>query len=157
MSGEISLIKMTDVEYTVWCKRSIENYRDENIKNGLTFVEAQKKSDEDFAKLLPDGVKTADQHIFAIKDNNSHWIGTLWFGVRGAVDNRKAFIYDIILDDETRGKGYGKQAMQLLEVEVKKLGLRHIGLHVFGHNKIARSLYEKLGYETTNVNMEKTL
>ncbi|MEA9358004.1 GNAT family N-acetyltransferase [Bacteriovorax sp. PP10] len=157
MSEVISLIKMTEDEFNVWCKRSIENYRDEHIKNGLTFAEAQKRSDDDFGRLLPDGVNSVDQHVFTIKENGSKWIGTLWFGVRGAADNRKAFIYDIILDDETRGKGYGKKAMQLLEDEVKKVGLRHIGLHVFGHNKIARSLYEKLGYETTNVNMEKTL
>jgi len=153
----ISLVKMNEEEFQVWYKRSGENYRDEHIKNGLTFAEAQKKSDEDFARLLPDGRNSADQYIFSIKENGTHWIGTVWFGVRGSEDNRKAFIYDIILDDETRGKGYGKQAMLLLEVEVKKIGLRHIGLHVFGHNKIARSLYEKLGYETTNLNMEKTL
>lgn len=148
---------MTEDEFNVWCKRSIENYRDENIKNGLTFDEAQKKSDDDFSRLLPDGEKTTDQYVFTIKENNSKWIGTLWFGVRGAVDNRKAFIYDIVLDDDTRGKGYGKQAMSLLEIEVKKIGLRHIGLHVFGHNQIARNLYEKMGYVTTDVNMEKTL
>ena len=148
---------MTEDEFSVWCKKSIENYRDENIKNGLTFDEAQKKSDDDFSRLLPMGEKSADQYLFTIKENNSKWIGTLWFGVRGAADNRKAFIYDIVLNDDTRGKGYGKQAMNLLEIEVKKIGLRHIGLHVFGHNQIARNLYEKMGYVTTNVNMEKTL
>lgn len=157
MSEVVSLVKMSVEEFSVWCTRSIENYRDENIKNGMTHAEAQKKSDDDFGRLLTDGVKTVDQHIFAIKEDGSKWIGTLWFGVRGPSDNRKAFIYDIILDDETRGKGYGKLAMQLLEAEVKKIGLRHIGLHVFGHNKIARGLYEKLGYETTDLNMEKTL
>lgn len=157
MSDVISLVKMNEEEFKVWFKRSGENYRDENIKSGLTFAEAQKKSDDDFARLLPEGRNSVDQYIFSIKENGSNWIGTLWFGVRGPEDNRKAFIYDIILDDETRGKGYGKKAMLLLEAEVKKLGLRHIGLHVFGHNKIARGLYEKLGYETTNVNMEKTL
>ena len=32
-----------------------------------------------------------------------------------------------------------------------------ISLHVFGHNRVARALYEKLGYETTNVNMTEKL
>lgn len=153
----ITLTKMTQEEYGVWIARSLATYRDENIKNGLTFAEAQKKSDEDFQRLLPEGLQSKDQYIYAIKENSSNWIGTLWFGVRGADDNRKAFIYDIILDESTRGKGYGKKAMEFLEVEVKNLGLRHIGLHVFGHNTVARNLYETLGYEITNLNMEKKL
>ena len=157
MSGVITLTKMNDEEYLQWIARSRENYRDENVKNGMTLAEAQKKSDDDFLRILPDGLKSADQYIFAIKENGTDWIGTIWFGVRGAVDNRKAFIYDVVLEEATRGKGYGKKTMELLENEVKKLGLRHIGLHVFGHNKIARNLYEKMGYGVTNLVLEKVL
>lgn len=157
MNGAISLTRMTQEEYDVWIARSLANYRDENIKNGLTFEEAQKKSDEDFKRLLPFGRNSEDQYIYSIKENGNSWIGTLWFGVRGASDNRKAFIYDIVLDESTRGKGYGKKAMLLLETEVQNLGLRHIGLHVFGHNTVARNLYESLGYGITNLNMEKQL
>jgi ribosomal protein S18 acetylase RimI-like enzyme len=42
-------------------------------------------------------------------------------------------------------------------VEARRLELSGIGLHVFGHNAGARLLYERLGYETTNLNMFKTL
>ncbi|MBY0415309.1 MAG: GNAT family N-acetyltransferase [Bdellovibrionales bacterium] len=150
------LVPISESEFIVWLQASRDNYRDENIKNGLTIEEAQKKSDEDFERYLPNGLHSLDQHIFSIKVEEI-LVGTLWVGVRGAVDNRKAFIYDIVLNEKARGKGYGKQAMLLLEDEVKKLGLRHIGLHVFGHNKVARNLYETIGYETTNVNMEKVL
>ncbi len=154
--SEVKLVAMNESEYQIWYKRSIANYRDENHKNGMTLEEAQKKSDDDFARLLPHGLKSVDQHIMAVKADGE-WVGTLWFGVRGAQDNRKAFIYDIVLDENTRGKGYGKKAMVLLEDEVRRLGLRHIGLHVFGHNTVARNLYTTLGYEITNLNMEKTL
>lgn len=147
---------MNDDEYLIWLKKSVDNYRDENHKNGLTLAEAQKKSDDDFARLLPDGLKSVDQHIWSIKADGL-WVGTLWIGVRGAADNRKAFIYDIVLNENAKGKGYGKSAMTLLEDKVRALGLRHIGLHVFGHNTIARNLYTTLGYEITNLNMEKTL
>ena len=36
-------------------------------------------------------------------------------------------------------------------------GLETLALHVFGHNPGARALYEKLGYEITNINMAKHL
>lgn len=152
----VLLVPMNEAEYVIWRAKSETNYRDEIVKNGSTLAEAQKKADEDFARLLPEGLKSKDQYLFSIKAD-SDWVGTLWLGVRGAPDNRKSYIYDIVLNEETRGKGIGKKAMILLEDEVRKLGLRHIGLHVFGHNKVARSLYESLGYEITNLNMEKTL
>lgn len=157
MSGEITLTKMSQAEYNVWHVKSKDTYRDEIIKNGMTLSEAQKKADDDMFKLLPDGLNSLDQHIFSIKEDGKNWIGTIWFGVRGAEDNRKAFIFDIVLEVDTRGKGYGKKAMLLIEDELKKLNLKHIGLHVFGHNSVARNLYEKLGYGITNLNMEKTL
>jgi hypothetical protein len=47
--------------------------------------------------------------------------------------------------------------MLAMEAEVKAMGLDRISLHVFGHNPGARRLYEKLGYETTNVYMAKQL
>lgn len=154
--NDVQLVPMNDEEYAVWIAKSVANYRDENVKNGMTLAEAQKKSDDDFARLLPDGLKSTDQHVMSIKAEGK-WVGTLWIGVRGPADNRKAFIYDIVLDDNAKGKGYGKKAMTLLEDKVRALGLRHIGLHVFGHNTIARNLYTTLGYEITNLNMEKTL
>ncbi|KAB2854509.1 MAG: GNAT family N-acetyltransferase, partial [Anaerolineae bacterium] len=49
------------------------------------------------------------------------------------------------------------QAMLALEDEVKKVGLDSIGLHVFGHNQSAYALYQKIGYETTNIVMAKKL
>jgi len=48
-------------------------------------------------------------------------------------------------------------ALRALEQEVARLGLTGIALHVFGHNTQAQSLYRKLGYETTNINLFKPI
>jgi ribosomal protein S18 acetylase RimI-like enzyme len=153
---DVKLIPMIESEFVIWLEKSKANYRDENIKNGMTTEEAQKKSDEDYSRYLPDGLASADHYIFSIKVKGE-WVGTLWFGVRGPSENRKAFIFDIVLNDSAKGLGHGKKALTLLEDEVKKMGLKHIGLHVFGHNTIARNLYTGLGYEITNLHMEKVL
>lgn len=47
--------------------------------------------------------------------------------------------------------------MKETEIVAKDLGINKIGLHVFGHNKVPRGLYEKLGYEITNITMSKTI
>ena len=67
------------------------------------------------------------------------------------------FIYDIELTQENRGKGLGKELMQLVEIETRKLGCISIGLHVYGHNAAAVALYEKSGFQTTSRMMKKDL
>ena len=47
--------------------------------------------------------------------------------------------------------------MLLAEEQAHGAGATQIGLNVFGHNTVARRLYEALGYETTAVLMRKEL
>ncbi|MBT3786614.1 GNAT family N-acetyltransferase [bacterium] len=56
-----------------------------------------------------------------------------------------------------RGKGYGKKAMHLFEEDVKQRGVKRTGLHVFGFNKAAAGLYQSIGYEITDLSMQKEL
>lgn len=60
--------------------------------------------------------------------------GTAWIGIT-------------IGEPEGRGKGIGHQAIQFLEEEIKKAGLKRVELGVFEFNTQARKLYEKLGYK----------
>jgi ribosomal protein S18 acetylase RimI-like enzyme len=47
--------------------------------------------------------------------------------------------------------------MEEIERVGRNLGLKNIGLNVFAHNKIARGLYEKLGYKEKAIIMVKEL
>jgi RimJ/RimL family protein N-acetyltransferase len=60
--------------------------------------------------------------------------GTAWIGIT-------------IGELEGRGKGIGFQAIQHLEAEIKKQGLKRIELGVFEFNTQAQKLYKKLGYK----------
>lgn len=60
--------------------------------------------------------------------------GTAWIGIT-------------IGELEGRGKGIGYQALNFLEEEIKKNGLKRIELGVFEFNVHARKLYERLGYK----------
>jgi ribosomal protein S18 acetylase RimI-like enzyme len=50
------------------------------------------------------------------------------------------FIYNIAVDETFRGRGYGREAMQLADQEAKRRGLHALALNVFGHNRVARDL-----------------
>ncbi|QBP42770.1 GNAT family N-acetyltransferase [Paenisporosarcina antarctica] len=60
--------------------------------------------------------------------------GTAWIGIT-------------IGESEGRGKGIGYAAIQYLEDQIKKQGLKRVELGVFEFNKQAQKLYEKLGYK----------
>jgi ribosomal protein S18 acetylase RimI-like enzyme len=81
----------------------------------------------------------------------------IWFAERELGANRTAFIYDIRIEAAFQRRGYATQAFRVLEQLVRSMGMSAISLHVFGHNTAARALYEKLGFETTNVLMTKTI
>jgi len=73
------------------------------------------------------------------------------------VKDQKAFIYDFIIDESSRGKGYGKQALVALDEKLKSIEVQSVGLHVFGDNITAQELYKKMGYQITGIHMKKRL
>lgn len=153
----MKLEQMTPEEFSLWAPRSKSGYANDKEKaNGLTPKEAQEIAEKDFLRLLPEGLNSKDNFLYTMKDGEIA-VGYLWFCIRGAQDNRKAFLCDIIVEQEYRGKKLGKGAMLLLEEEVKQLGLKEIGLHVFGFNERATQLYKSLGYQVTDLVMAKRL
>ncbi len=68
-----------------------------------------------------------------------------------------AFIYDFKIYDNFQNKGFGSKALQLTTQEAKLKGFSSIALHVFGSNKRAIHVYEKNGFTTTDITMQKTL
>lgn len=111
-----------------------------------------------FQRLLPNGVASKDQYLYAIVDDAGRKVGVLWLAVRYQSGIRPyAFVYDFLIDEEFRRRGYGRQAFEVLEEKVKEMGLDSISLHVFGHNQPAIALYQAAGYETTDLQMVKRL
>src|SRR5512138_3275462 len=152
------LAPMTQTEYDHWIEQSIKDYAEDKIKAGTWQpADALERSAEDFRKLLPDGLGSKDQYLFMLEDEAAgKKVGMIWVAVVNW-GKPKAFIYDFVVDEDQRGKGYGKQAMLALEDVVRGLGLDEIGLHVFGFNTIARDLYLKVGYEITDLHMVKKI
>ncbi len=151
----INLRRVTAAEFDVFLKICIPQFAANKVRSGNWPKEgALERSQREFAQLLPQGLATPHHHFFAvIQESQGKRLGWLWL----MVEKQEAFIYEIIIDEPYRRQGYGQKTMQLAEREAKRLGATKMGLHVFGFNHAARALYEKLGYETTNINMSKTL
>jgi ribosomal protein S18 acetylase RimI-like enzyme len=66
-------------------------------------------------------------------------------------------INTLVIDQQHRGKGYGRQAMELILKEIKKLKGKGVILGVFSKNTTAVGLYQSLGFEPYSLRMSKKL
>jgi ribosomal protein S18 acetylase RimI-like enzyme len=112
-----------------------------------------------YERSLPLGVATPDNHLFTISMlEEKVIIGMAWLAVWKHSGKHSAFICDIYIRPEWRNRGYGTQTMQLLEKKIRGFkNVSEIGLHVLWQNKVAQSLYNKLGFKPTGINMIKHL
>ena len=155
----VRLRPLREDEWSAFREDSKREYAADMVENGgFTRGAAERKAERDFASLLPDGLATEEQFIFAIEDSGTgEKVGRLWFARRATDAGEVAFLFDIHLDEGARGKGLGRSAMLALEEEARARGLERISLNVFGGNAVARGLYASLGYRETAVWMAKEL
>ena len=154
----VTLKAMNHEDFQEYVVSSMETYAKEKVASGnWSEDESLDLAKKEYSRLLPEGEKSEFNYLYSIFHNDVN-VGMIWIAQKSPENKEEGFIYEIKIYNEYQGLGYGKMAM--IEIETiarQQLGMKKIGLHVFGHNKIARGLYEKLGYETTNVKMEKRI
>jgi ribosomal protein S18 acetylase RimI-like enzyme len=150
---------MTEAEYQVFLEQSVVGYAEEKVTAGTwSAEEALDKSRAEFDQLLPDGLASPDNNLFTSRDLVSgEGVAVLWFVLRDKAGRTEAFIYEIEVGEQYRGRGYGRATMLACAEEARRLGADTVGLHVFGHNATARGLYTSLGYAETDVIMSLQL
>jgi ribosomal protein S18 acetylase RimI-like enzyme len=155
-AAEVSLRPMTRAEYDEWMPRQLAGYAEQiAASGGLPAAEAWEKARRDTARTFSAGYDTPGQLLFQVLAGEQP-VGSLWLAVPGPdPDPQMAWVYDIEVGEEYRGHGYGRAAMLLAENEVRSRGMTSLGLNVFGQNRVARALYESLGYDVTSLQMKK--
>lgn len=151
------MIKLEPIEqedFDRFLEREIRGYAEDHVRNGNWSSEgALERSRKEFEHYLPDGIHSKDQYIYSIIDQDSNKIGVLWVQVK----DQKAFIFDFVIDEDFRGKGYGKQALAAMDEKLKHMNAESVELHVFGDNIAAQELYKKAGFQITGIHMNKKL
>ena len=157
----VHLEPMSETQFQSYLGTAVEDYAQAHLKSGDCAPEdALRLAQEDYQKLLPDGLQSKDNFLFSIYDDalgKNEIIGMVWFAVTPNRAVRSMFVYDLNIREELRRKGYGRKVMQRVEELVQEMGIDTVGLHVFGYNHAARALYENMGYQITGIGMTKTL
>src|SRR5678815_383909 len=109
------LIPMTQPEYDEYLKHLIPDYAADNVRAGYwDESEALEESRQQIETLLPQGVQTKDHYIYNLVDGEQT-VGMIWLKAQLDRAVKSGFIFDVLVDEKFRGKGYGKQLMLLIE------------------------------------------
>jgi ribosomal protein S18 acetylase RimI-like enzyme len=65
----------------------------------------------------------------------------------GVIEKGFVGLFDIIVNEEFRGKGYGKEIVEAILAHAKEVGAKKAYLSVVNNNIIAKTLYEKIGFQ----------
>jgi len=155
----VKLEKMSSENFDTYLEKLMANYAKDNVRSGRwTREEALEKSMNQINTLLPQGIDTQGHVFFSVVDEGTgDRVGYIWLYIAPGEGSKKAFIYDLIIFEEFRKMGYGRSALAALEEYAKEKRIVSISLHVFAHNAAASSLYRKMGYEVTSMNMTRNV
>lgn len=153
----LTLIPLPPEKFSSWLGRSTSEYITDLIATGIPEEQAKENAQSTMTRSFPEGQATLTNAVFTLEDEVLGDVGYLWVGQDTSGDPTSWSVWDIGVEAEHRGHGFGRQAMILAEDYARSHGGQTLGLNVFGFNKTARGLYESLGYETTSIKMRKTL
>jgi ribosomal protein S18 acetylase RimI-like enzyme len=155
MTDRLTLRAPTADEYAAYRILVRDSYRDDlAINGGHDPEEAAEKAARDTEHLLPEDGAPDDQ-VIRIAELDGRLAGYLWVG-RGQIADI-AWIQDVVVVEDLRGQGLGRELMRAAEQIAADLGYRRIGLNVMGGNTVAIGLYQSLGYVVMHQQMSKDL
>lgn len=153
----VRLEPMTPAEYDVWLGAAVTGYAQEFIDSGaLPPEEAIRRAEKDFEELLTDGLDTED-HLIWTAYSGDEAVGQIWVKLRPERSPMHAFVYSLDVKGTHRRRGYGQAIMEAAIEICRERGVGTIGLNVFGHNEVARRLYDRLGFQVTSTSMQLKL
>ncbi|GAJ25663.1 acetyltransferase [Liquorilactobacillus sucicola DSM 21376 = JCM 15457] len=78
-----------------------------------------------------------------IAEANKKIIGT----IMGATDGRRGKIYHLAVDEEFRGLQVAKKLLDLVSLNLNKVGIRKISVCVMNNNELGIGFWEHCGYQ----------
>lgn len=152
----VRLVPMTEASFAAYQARTVEDYAHElHAASGGDLTDARERAREQHEALMPQGLASEGQRLFdVVEAGTGGVVGVLWLGLRPP---SAAFVYDVHLHPDHRGRGLGRATLRAAEQWCRDAGLDVLGLNVFGHNTVARSLYDSLGYQVVVEELRRPL
>jgi len=155
--SNVRLRPMNKEEFEIYRDQVIDQFtKDANRAMGINEAIAKRIVIEELSEIGDFGSK--NNHPFTLLNNEKN-IGSLWLFFRGEGEQKTPYLNDLFIAPDYRGQGFGKEALSLLEAELKSQGIgNNIAVHIIGDfNKAAIRLFKSSGYFVTAIKMEKVM
>jgi GNAT superfamily N-acetyltransferase len=137
--------RMTADEYPHWLATEQEGYIADLLRaGGLTEAQARAKSEEDYGRLLPDGLDTPNNSIMVL-EHEGRPVGSGW--LRHDHLPGVTYGYGVRIDPGLRGRGLGRAAIAAGEAATLAAGDTALTFTVWEGNTVAMNLYTAAGYQ----------
>ena len=159
VTANVKLVELGEAPYREYREHLVRDYAADKVRAGAwSQAEAASREAKDVDGLLPEGPTTRNQFLSSVRDESTAAeVGTVWFALVDSAVGRSVWIYDLIINENFRRRGYATCTLEFVEDRAKELGARSVELHVFGHNHGAQALYEMMGYRVTSITMAKAI
>lgn len=153
----MKLIPKTKAEMARFFNLSIEDYAQGLSKSyDLTIDAGRERADSEINRSFKKKKENELMKIVSVHEESDNTeLGGIWYVVD--TKEQEAYIYQIMIYEKFRGKGYGKTSLDQFHQLCKAEGLKKVCLSVFGWNNLAFKMYEKAGYEIARIEMKKFL
>jgi mycothiol synthase len=153
----VTLVEMTDEEFARRREPMIREYGQDLARSGgMTVEQAETQAEQQTDAILPEGARSTGQLLRTAWVDGQE-VGWIWVSLPGHAMPGMAWVDDIQVDDEHRRHGYGQGILEAMEAELVTLGVRRLGLNVFGGNDVAQRLYERLGFRVIQQQRSRSL
>ncbi|WP_309069698.1 GNAT family N-acetyltransferase [Microbacterium sp.] len=145
----VTLEPMPAERFDAWRADTVARFAALRRESGmLPPAEAQEQGEGIVAGRLPDGVRSADQHVLEIRDDG-RLAGTAWLEVRAGQDARMgAMLYALDADPAVAAP-----ALDLLERYAASAGAETLRIDLFGQDEAGWRAIEGRGYRASSIQM----
>lgn len=155
---DLSLRPMSAEEFRGYRVKALKSYAEDVRRNsGVRPADARRHAERALAEILPDGLASPGHRLLIAEDPPGTRVGVLWLARLRREGVATAWIYDVLVDEPLRGRGYGRRLMELAEGLARDLEAERLELNVFGDNARAHRLYDSLGFVEMSRQLYKPL
>lgn len=145
----VRLVPMPDSEREAALEHEVPGYADAKVRAGIwTREESLQRSREEIHAFVGDRPADRGHEFFIGVDGASRRIGWIWLGPMPtpAAAASARWLFNIVVEPEFRGQGFGRALLRAAEDHVVSAGRTELALNVFRWNAVAISLYTSSGY-----------
>jgi ribosomal protein S18 acetylase RimI-like enzyme len=119
----------------------------------------REKWNKHMVEVFENFYKRENSEIFVAEDERHRFVGYLFVGESRDMMTGLSygFVYDIFVEEKSRGKGIGKMLMEKAESYCREKGFSRIALSVSAANDSAMRLYSRMGFKPEHMILGKEL